>query len=94
MRHFPTNPSSSNLSNICIAPIAIPTKPNGGNHTALFAESAATKEAHVQTLKVINGLAHTGFRVIDDDGFFQEVRNFESDRCIPPLIDIIGTKGF
>jgi hypothetical protein len=53
--------------------IAIPTKPNGGNHTALFAASARTEEAHVQTLKVIKGLAHTGFRVINDDKFFNAV---------------------
>ena len=53
--------------------LGIPTELNGGNHTALFAASARTKEAHAATLVVIKALAHTGFRVIDDDKFFQEV---------------------
>ena len=58
--------------------LGIPTEPNGGNHTALFAASARTKEAHAATLVVIKALAHTGFRVIDDDKFFEEVRGRRS----------------
>jgi len=53
---------------------SIPTEPNGGNHTALFAKAARTKEAHAQVIKVIKGLAHTGFRVIDDDKFYKDVK--------------------
>jgi len=60
---------------------AIPTEPNGGNHTALFTKSARTKEAHAQVIKVIKGLAHTGLRVIDDDKFFKEAKAaFEEDK--------------
>ena len=66
--------------------LAIPTEPNGGKHTALFAASARTEEAHEATLKVIKGLAHTGFRVINDDKFFEEVqldsRRFNDVRLI------------
>jgi hypothetical protein len=53
--------------------IAIPTKPNGGNHTALFTEAARTMEAHEVTLTVIKGLALTGVRVINDDAYFAQV---------------------
>ncbi|KAG5641428.1 hypothetical protein DXG03_005244 [Asterophora parasitica] len=56
---------------------AIPTQPNGGNHTAKFTESASTPEAHVATLNVTKGLALTGFRVISDDKFFKEAVSFE-----------------
>ena len=52
---------------------AIPTKPNGGNHTALFAASASTEEAHKATVVIVKALAHVGFRVIDDDEFFTKV---------------------
>jgi hypothetical protein len=55
--------------------LAIPTEPNGGNHTPQFTKSAGTKEAHEATLKVTKALAHTGFRVIADDSFFKEVRS-------------------
>jgi len=59
---------------------SIPTKPNGGNHTALFAEAAATEEAHKACLTVTKGLALTGFRVINDDSFFADVKNtFQDD---------------
>jgi hypothetical protein len=52
---------------------AIPSKPNGGNHTALFAEAAGTEKAHNLTMAVTKALAHTGFRVIDDDQYFAKV---------------------
>jgi len=52
----------------------IPTKPNGGNHTALFTEAAGTEAAHEATLIAIKSLAHTGFRVIDDEVFFDDVK--------------------
>jgi hypothetical protein len=58
------------LSNILLA---IPTVPNGGNHTIEFTESARTKEAHKQNMLVTKALAHTGFRVLDDDKFYEEV---------------------
>lgn len=53
---------------------AIPTVPGGGNHTAEFAVSAGTQEAHDETLKVAKALSLVGFRVIDDDVFFGQVR--------------------
>ncbi|KAF8481373.1 hypothetical protein JB92DRAFT_3149256 [Gautieria morchelliformis] len=57
---------------------AIPTKPNGGNHTASFAASARTQEAHDASLVIAKALAHTGFRVIDDSQFLDKVkRSFE-----------------
>ncbi|KAJ7612453.1 hypothetical protein DFH06DRAFT_1015155, partial [Mycena polygramma] len=46
---------------------AIPTEPNGGNHTIGFTKAAATQEAHDATLLVTKGLAHTGFRALRDD---------------------------
>jgi len=52
---------------------AIPTKPDGGNHTIGFTEAARTEEAHEATLQVAKGLALVGFRVINDEKFFYKV---------------------
>ncbi|KAF8074690.1 amidohydrolase [Lyophyllum atratum] len=54
---------------------AIPTEPDGGNHTSGFTRSAKTQEAHTATMKVTKGLALTGFRVLSDDSFFEKVSN-------------------
>ncbi|KAJ7877109.1 hypothetical protein B0H14DRAFT_3785263 [Mycena olivaceomarginata] len=53
---------------------AIPTVPNGGNHTAEFTAAAITPEAHKETLKVTKALSLLGFRVIDDGKFFNDVK--------------------
>lgn len=53
--------------------LAIPTVANGGNHTAPFAKSARSAEAHKATMTVSKGLAWTGFRVIADDEFYRQV---------------------
>ncbi|KAJ6518841.1 hypothetical protein C8R45DRAFT_1116577 [Mycena sanguinolenta] len=53
---------------------AIPTVPNGGNHTIGFTKAAATQEAHEATLLVTKGLAHMGFRALRDDDFFEQVK--------------------
>ncbi|KAJ7804470.1 hypothetical protein B0H14DRAFT_3774384 [Mycena olivaceomarginata] len=53
---------------------AIPTVPNGGNHTAEFTAAAITPEAHEETLKVTKALSLLGFRVIDDGKFFNDVK--------------------
>jgi len=59
---------------------AIPTLPNGGNHTISFAEAAATEKAHYACLDVSKALAATAIRVLTDDAFFAEVRKtFEED---------------
>ena len=52
---------------------AIPTSPGGANHTPEFTKSTATPEAHQATLNVSKALAAVGFRVLADDGFFEEV---------------------
>jgi hypothetical protein len=52
---------------------AIPTEPQGGNHTRSFAKSAASPESHAVTLNVAKALAAVGMRVLTDDTFFQEV---------------------
>ena len=62
------------------ASLAIPTEPNGGNHTPAFTASAATPEAHEVSLVIMKALAHTGFRVIDDDAFFGKVRAWACQR--------------
>lgn len=53
--------------------LAIPTVPNGGNHTAEFEKSVRTVEAHNATLTVVKGLALLGIRALDDDRFFDRV---------------------
>ncbi|KIJ20921.1 hypothetical protein PAXINDRAFT_66801, partial [Paxillus involutus ATCC 200175] len=52
---------------------AIPTEPNGGNHTPAFAVSARSTEAHKASMSVTKGLAWTGFRVIADNQFYERV---------------------
>ncbi|KIJ55799.1 hypothetical protein M422DRAFT_24314 [Sphaerobolus stellatus SS14] len=52
---------------------AIPTQPNGGNHTVRFTDAAKTEEAHEITINITKVLALMGFRVIDDDAFFEKV---------------------
>ncbi|TDL23869.1 hypothetical protein BD410DRAFT_786535 [Rickenella mellea] len=53
---------------------AIPTEPNGGNHTTLFADAARTSEAHKATMDVTKGLALTGLRVLADHAFYDTVK--------------------
>ncbi|EJD38885.1 amidohydrolase [Auricularia subglabra TFB-10046 SS5] len=64
---------------------AIPTEPNGGNHTPAFTASARTKEAHAATLAVLKSLAMVGWRVLTDDAYFQEVQDAYK-RQVPPRI--------
>lgn len=52
---------------------AIPTEPNGGNHTIGFTKAAASQQAHDATMVVSKGLAHTAFRALRDDDFFKQV---------------------
>lgn len=59
---------------------AIPTEPNGGNHTPQFAKAAIQPEAHVAALTVAKGLAAVGFRFLDDEKFAREVEDsFEEE---------------
>jgi hypothetical protein len=67
----------------CLA--AIPTEPNGSNHTPGFTSAAATLEAHEICLEVCKALALTGVRVIEDDQFYAEVNN-------PSLMAVLRTK--
>ncbi|KAG1770747.1 amidohydrolase [Suillus occidentalis] len=53
---------------------AIPTRPNGGNHSPAFADSARTTEAHKACMITTKALACTGFRVLQDNEFFMRVR--------------------
>ncbi|RPD66859.1 amidohydrolase [Lentinus tigrinus ALCF2SS1-7] len=53
---------------------AIPTEPNGANHTPQFTKSVATQEAHEATLKVAAGLAALGFKVLQDADFTAKVK--------------------
>jgi hypothetical protein len=43
-----------------------------------FTASAKTAEAHEATMTITKVLAHIGFRVLDDDAFFSEVRHARS----------------
>ncbi|KAF7762176.1 hypothetical protein Agabi119p4_8769 [Agaricus bisporus var. burnettii] len=65
---------------------AIPTVPNGGNHTREFAKAAATVEAHKQCLIISIALAGTAIRVLTDDTYFEGVKKaFEEDEEIRKL---------
>lgn len=54
--------------------VAIPSEPNGGNHTPQFTESARTVEAHKAMLETVKALSLTAFRALDDDAFFAKVK--------------------
>ncbi|KZT27939.1 amidohydrolase [Neolentinus lepideus HHB14362 ss-1] len=61
--------------------LAIPTEPNGGNHTPAFATAAGTPEAHQATLLTVKGLAMTGTRLLDDSDFYQQIKqDFEKSK--------------
>ena len=53
--------------------LAIPTVPDGGNHTRDFAKAAKTIEAHNACLDVSKALTGCAVRVLLDDAFFEEV---------------------
>ncbi|KAL5512898.1 hypothetical protein ACEPAH_3296 [Sanghuangporus vaninii] len=55
---------------------AIPTQPNGGNHTSEFTQSSRTPEAYAAAMRVAKGLALVGIRVLDDATFFKQVSTF------------------
>ncbi|THV05540.1 hypothetical protein K435DRAFT_647027 [Dendrothele bispora CBS 962.96] len=60
---------------------AIPTSPNGGNHTPAFEKAAATSEAHAAAMRITCGLANIAFLGLKDDEFYSQVRFFIS--CSP-----------
>lgn len=51
----------------------VPTEEGGSNHTAKFAESARTLEAHAATLATSKCLAITALRVLIDAAVYQKV---------------------
>jgi len=53
---------------------AIPTEPNGGNHTPAFVKAAATPEAHTAMMTTSALLALTGLRALSDDTFFRRMK--------------------
>jgi len=53
---------------------AIPTEPDGGNHTVRFTAAARRKEAHEVTLVVTKTLAHVGMKVLQDEGFLEKIK--------------------
>ncbi|KAG2130914.1 hypothetical protein DEU56DRAFT_872268 [Suillus clintonianus] len=60
---------------------AIPTIPNGGNHTLGFTETARSEVSHDACLVASKALAAVGMRVLTDDVFFQKVKDtFEEDK--------------
>ncbi|KAJ7164919.1 aminoacylase 1-like protein 2 [Mycena filopes] len=66
---------------------AIPTVPDGGNHTSGFATSAATMPSHYACLDVSKALAAVGVRVVIDDHFYNQVqRTFEEDKAVRDLV--------
>ncbi|EUC59751.1 amidohydrolase-like protein [Rhizoctonia solani AG-3 Rhs1AP] len=57
---------------------AIPTVPNGGNHTPEYTAAARTQEAHKRAVAVSKGLAIVGLRALLDEQFLQIVKdNFQ-----------------
>lgn len=62
--------------------LAIPTEPQGGNHTPAFAKAAATMEAHDATITVSKGLALTAVRVLNDAQFFGQVSIYHIRRGV------------
>ncbi|CEL61773.1 Peptidase M20 domain-containing protein 2 OS=Homo sapiens GN=PM20D2 PE=1 SV=2 [Rhizoctonia solani AG-1 IB] len=53
---------------------AIPTTPNGANHTPAYTAAARTQEAHERAVAVSKGLAALGLRALLDEEFLQIVK--------------------
>lgn len=70
-------PCISRFSPDCFDHLAIPSVPNGGNHTRDFAAAAATPAAFQACLDVSKALAATGVRVLIDDEYFAEASLIE-----------------
>ncbi|KAJ3513607.1 hypothetical protein NLJ89_g2854 [Agrocybe chaxingu] len=69
---FPDGTSAStDFGNVSYA---IPTEPQGGNHTPAFARAAISEAAHEATLTIAKGLALMGYRVLSDAEFFSKVK--------------------
>lgn len=62
--------------------LAIPTEPDGMNHTPKFTASARTMVAHQETLVTVKALALTGFRIIDDDQWFAKASSAMTDGMV------------
>jgi len=71
---------------------AIPTEPNGGNHTPAFERASATPEAHAATMRVTRGLAGIAFRVLQDDEFYGQVCSSSSSGRVRILTSNAGKK--
>ncbi|CUA78093.1 Peptidase M20 domain-containing protein 2 [Rhizoctonia solani] len=54
---------------------AIPTVPNGGNHTPEYTAAARTQEAHERAVAVSKGLAVLGLRAVLDEEFLHTVKD-------------------
>ncbi|KAG8691612.1 hypothetical protein FRC11_015049 [Ceratobasidium sp. 423] len=54
---------------------AIPTIPNGGNHTPEYTAAARTQEAHERAVAVSKGLATVGLRALLDKEFLRIVKD-------------------
>lgn len=67
-----------------VKPLAIPTVPQGGNHTREFTAASATDVAHEACYTVSKALAHVGMRVITDGAFLAQV-----GRSFVPMIKSI-----
>lgn len=59
-------------------PPAIPTVPNGGNHTPAFTAAAGAIGAHEAAMNITKGLAVTTYRVLTDSDFFSKVYSSKS----------------
>ncbi|CAE6444801.1 unnamed protein product [Rhizoctonia solani] len=82
-------PASTDFGNVTYAlpalhPIfAIPTVPNGGNHTPEFTAAARTQEAHERAIMASKGLATLGLRALLDEQFLLTVKNHFKDAALP-----------
>jgi len=89
--HKNSSSASTDFGNVSYAlpalhpAFAIPTEPNGGNHSPGFEKSARSEAAHEATMVITRGLALLGFRVLTDDVFFAKVlESFEKSKAAQP----------
>ncbi|CAE7085332.1 unnamed protein product [Rhizoctonia solani] len=79
--HFETTGASTDFGNItyelpALHPgFAIPTVPNGGNHTPEYTAAARTEEAQERAVTVAKGLSILGLRALLDEEFLQMAKD-------------------
>ena len=61
----------------------IPTQPGEHPHNAGFSRAASTPEAHDLTIRVGNGMALVGWKILSEDAVAEQIKaDFDGDKLL------------